>query len=295
MNADSVTQLPNSSGHACLSFDFDGPSLWMMRKMTTAAPISRGEFGAVAVPRILKLLADRSLPATFFIPGHTIETYPDTCRRIVDAGCEVGLHGYAHEMNALQSEDEERAAMSRSVELVESLTGSRPVGYRAPAGDLTNQTIELLLEHDILYDSSLMGDDYRPYYVRVGDELPPDRPANWGPESELIELPWSWSNDDYPYLEFVAFRRAGIMPGLARPQDMFSNWLGDVQWMVRELTGGVATFVFHPQVIGRGHRLLALEEFVDQVSELGVQFATMADIAGAVAAGAEFAVEKVGN
>jgi len=65
----------NPRGHVCLSFDFDGPSLWIMRQMTTAAPVSRGEFGAVAVPRILKLLATRSMPATFFIPGHTIETY----------------------------------------------------------------------------------------------------------------------------------------------------------------------------------------------------------------------------
>lgn len=259
--------------------------------MTTAAPISRGEFGAVAVPRILKLLADRELPATFFVPGHTIETYPDVCRMVVDAGCEVGIHGYAHEMNALQSRDEESTAMQRSIELVEALIGSRPVGYRAPAGDLTNQTIELLLENELVYDSSLMGHDHRPYRVRVGDEFPTDEPARWGPESELIELPWSWTNDDYPYLEFVAFRRS-IMPGLAQPEDMFSNWLGDVRWMTRELSGGVVTFVFHPQVIGRGHRLLALEAFLDEVSDLGVQFNTMADIAHAVSAGAEFAVDR---
>ncbi len=264
----------------------------MMRKMTTAAPISRGEFGAVAVPRILKLLAARSIPATFFIPGHTIETYPDLCRMVVDAGCEVGLHGYAHEMNALQSEAEERAAMTRSVELVSALIGHHPIGYRAPAGDLTGQTIELLLEHEVTYDSSLMGHDYRPYRVRVGDDFPPDGPAAWGVESELIEIPWSWTNDDYPYLEFVAFRKGGIMPGLVKPEDMFANWFGDVQWMTRELLGGVATFVFHPQVIGRGHRLLALEHFLDQVAYLGVQFDTMADIAAAVAAGTEFAIEK---
>ncbi|MBT5757945.1 MAG: polysaccharide deacetylase [Acidimicrobiaceae bacterium] len=283
---------PNTAGHACLSFDFDGPSLWMMRKMTTAAPISRGEFGAVAVPRILRLLAERSLPATFFIPGHTIETYPDVCRMVVDAGCEVGLHGYAHEMNALQSAADERAAMARSIELVENLTGTYPVGYRAPAGDLTNQTIELLLENGIVYDTSLMGHDHRPYRVRVGDEFPDNSPAEWGPESALIELPWSWTNDDYPYLEFVAFRKAGIMPGLVRPEDMFSNWFGDVEWMVRELDGGLITFVFHPQVIGRGHRLLALEHFLDGVVDLGVQFDTMADIAAAVDAGVAFAIEK---
>lgn len=282
---------PNPKGHVCLSFDFDGPSLWMMRKMTTAAPVSRGEFGAVAVPRILKLLAQRSIPSTFFIPGHTIETYPDVCKMVVDAGCEVGLHGYAHEMNALQSLDEERDAMGRSLELIESLIGQRPVGYRAPAGDLTNQTIELLLEFGISYDSSLMGHDYQPYQVRVGDELPDDQPAAWGAESDLVELPWSWTNDDYPYLEFVAFRRM-IMPGLARPEDMFSNWLGDVDWMVRDVTSGVLTFVFHPQVIGRGHRLLALERFLDEVADRGVQFNSMADVAHAVAGGAELGLDK---
>ena len=181
--------------------------------------------------------------------------------------------------------------MGRSIELIERLTGSRPTGYRAPAGDLTNQTIELLIEHDVTYDSSLMGHDYRPYRVRVGDELPPDEPAKWGSESALIELPWSWTNDDYPYLEFVAFRQM-IMPGLARPEDMFANWLGDVKWMVRELVGGVLTLVFHPQVIGRGHRLLALEDFIDQVLDLGVHFAAMTDIAAAVASGTEFAVTR---
>ncbi|MEM7093843.1 MAG: polysaccharide deacetylase [Actinomycetota bacterium] len=280
----------HAAGHVCLSFDFDGPSLWMMRKMMTAAPVSRGEFGAVAVPRILRLLGQRDLPATFFIPGHTIETYPDVCRMVVDAGCEVGIHGYAHEMNALQSEEEERAAMSRSVELVESLTGAPPAGYRAPAGDLTNQTIELLLEHGLTYDSSLMGHDVAPYRVRVGDALPDDAPAQWGPESDLIELPWSWTNDDYPYLEFVAFRRM-IMPGLARPDDMFDNWFGDVEWMEREVEGGVLTFVFHPQVIGRGHRLLALERFLDRVAELGLVVDAMADVADAVSRDVAFGIE----
>lgn len=262
----------------------------MMRRMTTAAPVSRGEFGAVAVPRLLRLMAQRSIPATFFVPGHTIETYPDVCQMIVEAGCEVGLHGYAHEMNALQSLEEERDAMGRSVELVEGLTGVRPLGYRAPAGDLTNQTIELLLEFGLVYDSSLMGHDVAPYRVRVGDSLPDDQPAGWGPESKLIELPWSWTNDDYPYLEFVAFRRM-IMPGLARPEDMFANWLGDVEWMMRDVRGGITTFVFHPQVIGRGHRLLALERFLDSVAALGVEFDAMADVALAVDAGVEFGVE----
>lgn len=277
-------------GHLCLTFDFDGPSLWMMRKMTTPAAASRGEFGAVAVPRILRLLEKRGISATFFIPGHTIETYPDVCRQVVGTGCEVGLHGYAHELNALQSEDDERAAMARSFELITDLTGTAPVGYRAPAGDLTAQTIDLLLEFGVTYDSSLMGHDYRPYRVRTGDRLPSDAPAEWGTESDLIELPWSWTNDDYPYLEFVAFRRM-IMPGLARPEDMFANFLGDVAWMVDHVDSGVLNNVFHPQAIGRGHRLRAFETYLDEVADLGVTCHRMDEIADAVNAGVAFGIE----
>jgi peptidoglycan/xylan/chitin deacetylase (PgdA/CDA1 family) len=285
--SDTTIEQPNPAGHVCLSFDFDGPSLWVMRKMTSATPVSRGEFGAVAVPRILDLLARRGIPSTFFIPGHTIETYPDVCAMVADHGCEIGIHGYAHEMNGLQSLDDERAAMARSIELVTNLTGRQPTGYRAPAGDLTNQTIELLLEHGLVYDSSLMGHDYEPYRVRVDDQLPEDGPARWGPTTDLIELPWSWTNDDYPYLEFVAFRRM-IMPGLARPDDMFDNFLGDATWMNREIHAGVLTYVFHPQVIGRGHRLLALERFLDRLADLGVSFNTMAEVAAAVSSGQIF-------
>lgn len=282
---------PTSAGHICLTFDFDGPSLWIMRRMTTATAVSRGEFGAVAVPRILKLLAERDIPSTFFIPGHTIETYPDVCRMVVDHGCEVALHGYCHELNESQTEAEERAALTRSIELVTALTGTAPRGYRSPAGNLTNQTIELLVEHGLHYDSSLMGHDYRPYRVRVGDELPDDEPPTWGPETELIELPWSWTNDDYPYLEFVAFRRM-ILPGLAKPDDMFDNFLGDATWMVRDIEAGVLSYVFHPQVIGRGHRLLALERFVDGLADLGLSFNTQAEVAEGVAGGVSFGLPR---
>ena len=281
---------PNEAGHVCLTFDFDGPSLWMQRRMTTPTPVSRGEFGAVAVPRLLKLLARRSLPATFFVPGHTIETYPDVCRRIADAGCEIALHGYAHELNAVVDIDRERWAFDRSTALIEALTGAAPVGYRAPSGDLTDQTVRLLVERGILYDSSLMGHDYRPYRLRRGDELPDDGPAQWGDETPVIELPFSWTLDDYVYLEFVTFRRM-MMPGLRRPEDMFANFTGDVRWMVREVRHGVCTVVFHPQVIGRGHRLLALETWLDEITALGVHFARMDDMARAVAAGRAFGIE----
>ena len=283
--------VPNERGHVCLSFDFDGPSLWMQRRMTSPTPVSRGEFGAVAVPRILRLLARRGLPATFFIPGHTIETYPDVCRQVVDAGHEVALHGYAHELNPTLSPDKERWVMSRSIELVERLTGAAPAGYRAPSGDLTEQTIAALLEFGVRYDSSLMGHDYQPYWLRRGDRFPDDGPAQWGDTTDVVELPFSWTLDDYVHLEFVTFRKM-LMPGLQRPQTMFANFTDDVRWMARDVQHGVCNVVFHPQVIGRGARLLALEAWLDEIAALGVGFARMHQVADSFRAGQVFGVEE---
>ena len=135
-----------------------------------------------------------------------------------------------------------------------------------------------------------MGHDYQPYPVRRGDRFPADGPAQWGAATALVELPWSWTTDDYVYLEFVAFRRS-IMPGLRRPAEMFDNFTGDVRWMTANVGHGVHTFVFHPQVIGRGHRLLAFEAWLDEIADLGLTFARLGDVAAAHVAGRRFGLE----
>ncbi|MBO0838618.1 MAG: polysaccharide deacetylase family protein, partial [Actinobacteria bacterium] len=81
----------------CLTFDFDAVSAWVYRGLTTPTQLSRGEFGVVGARRILDLLERHGVKATWFIPGHTIETYPGACREVVEAGHEVGHHGYLHE------------------------------------------------------------------------------------------------------------------------------------------------------------------------------------------------------
>jgi len=81
----------------CLTFDFDAISPWIYRGMSTPTPISRGEFGIIGAQRLLDLLAKHDITATWFVPGHTIETYPDICTRIHAAGHEIGHHGYLHE------------------------------------------------------------------------------------------------------------------------------------------------------------------------------------------------------
>ena len=84
---------------------------------------------------------------------------------------------------------------------------------------------------------------YRPYRVRRASSFPQNGPAQWGAETDLIELPWSWTPDDYVYLEFAVFRRV-LMPGLRSPTEIFENFTGDVTWMTREVAVGVCTVVF---------------------------------------------------
>jgi peptidoglycan-N-acetylglucosamine deacetylase len=267
-----------SRGTICLTFDFDAVSLWMVREMTTPTPVSRGEFGAVAVPRILNLLAERDLKSTWFIPGHTIETYPEVCREIVEAGHEAALHGYAHENVAVLDEKTEREVFRRSHELVGNLAGSAPKGFRAPSWDLSSHTIDIMLELALTYDSSLMSHDYAVFYCRRGDEIPPDGPMKFGESTNLVELPISWTLDDYPHFEYL--RMPGLlMPGLRSPETVFKSWTDDVSYMLRDFEDGVLTITFHPQVIGRGHRLLGLERWLDELREMDLTFERMDSVA----------------
>ena len=71
----------------CLSFDWDGVSVWMAGGATDARSLSRGEFGPrVGIPRLLELCRRLEVRATFFTPGHTADTYPETAEQIAAAG-----------------------------------------------------------------------------------------------------------------------------------------------------------------------------------------------------------------
>ena len=103
--------------HCGLTFDFDAMSVWLgSYKSRNPSMISRGEFGAIAVPRILDLLKKHDLQATFCVPGHTALAYPDIVRRIDAEGHEIAHHGWVHENPADFSEAEERANLDRGLD-----------------------------------------------------------------------------------------------------------------------------------------------------------------------------------
>lgn len=263
----------------CLTFDFDALSGWIARGMTTPGPISRGEFGPrVGVHRIIELLGRHAIPTSWYIPGHTIETYPEACRRVADAGHEIGHHGWTHRPPATLSREEEEDELVRANEAIRKLSGRYARGYRSPSWDLSPHSVDLLLAHGFVYDSSMMGDDYTPYRVRQGDKITLEAPAVFGAETPLIEMPISWALDDYPHFEFVR-TPTSVLPGNRNARSVLENWLDDFRYLHERLDWGVITYTFHPFVIGRGHRMLALERLVETLAETGAVFMTVEDAA----------------
>ena len=262
----------------CLTFDFDTQSGFIARGMTTPTPLSRGEFGLVGARRILELLEQRALRATWFIPGFTIESHPQACEAVVRGGHEVAHHSWAHVPPAQQSRAEEEADLVRANDAIARLIGRKARGYRSPSWDLSEHTIDLLLAHGFLYDSSLMGADYWPYRARRGDRAELGEPFRFGEETELIEMPISWSLDDYPHFEFVR-TPTSVLAGLQPARDVMESWLDEFDYMRRTVDWGVLTYTMHPFVIGRGHRMLALERLVQALAERGAVFLTMEEAA----------------
>jgi peptidoglycan/xylan/chitin deacetylase (PgdA/CDA1 family) len=258
----------------CLTFDFDTQVGFISRGMTTPTPLSRGEFGAMASRRILAFLKSRNLRTTWFIPGFTIESWPHECETVVAGGHEVAHHSWAHIPPATQSRDEEEADLVRANDAIASLSGKKARGYRSPSWDLSEHTIDLLLQHGFRYDSSLMGSDYAPYHARRGDVGRLGEPFHFGEETALIEMPISWSLDDFPHFEFLR-TPSSIMPGLQSARAVMQNWLDEFIYMKRTVDWGVLTYTMHPYVIGRGYRMLALEDMVDRLHNEGAVFMTM--------------------
>ena len=262
----------------CLTFDFDTMSGFIARGLTTPTALSRGEFGARAAPRILAFLQSRGIPSTWFTPGFTIETCPGECEAVVKAGHEVAHHSWAHVPPVEQSREQEEADMERANEAILRLTGRKARGYRSPSWDLSENTIDLLLAHGFLYDSSLMGADYWPYRARRGDRAELGKPYHRGEETGLIEMPISWSLDDHPHFEFLRTPTT-VLPGLQSARVVMGNWLDEFRYMQQSVEWGVLTYTMHPYVIGRGYRMLALEGLVKDLSTAGAVFMTMEEAA----------------
>ena len=251
--------------------------------------ISRGLFsGEVGLPRLVELFRRFGIKTTWFIPGHSIETFPWGTERVVEAGHEIGIHGYSHENPIAMTPEQEEAVLDKCIDLIKKVSGRSPTGYVAPWWEFSAVTNELLLKKGIKYDHSLMNNDFHPFYVRVGDSWTPidysKHPDHWmkplvrGVETDLIDIPGSWYLDDLPPMMFI--KSAPNSHGFVNPRHLEEIWRDQFDWVYREVDYAVFTFTIHPDVSGRPQVLLMLERLFNYISShSGVRFTTFDEIA----------------
>ncbi len=248
-----------------LSFDFDAETNALRDKIISPGIFSQGEYSArVAVPRILTLLDQYRIPASFFVPAVSAILHEEEIKAILaKERHEIGMHGWIHERNSLLSEEEERELMQKSYHTLKKMTGKAPVGIRTPSWDFSLSTLKIIRELGLLYDSSLMADD-RPYEILED-----------GQPTGVIELPVEWLLDDYPYFGFD--RYASIRPHIA-PLDVFSIWAAEFDKAFQE--GTLLILTMHPKITGHRSRISMLEKLIQHMlSYEKVWFATHEDIA----------------
>ena len=251
--------------------------------------ISRGLFaGEIGSPRLLDLFTKYDMKTTWFIPGHSIETFPEQMKMVVDAGHEVGTHGYSHENPVAMTPQQERDVLEKCIGLVEDLTGKTPVGNVAPWWEPSSTTNELLLEYGYKYDHSLQHNDFTPYYARTGDQWTKVdysksaeewmKPLVRGEEIDLVKIAANWYLDDLPPMMFI--KGSPNSHGFVNPRDIEDLWRDQFDWVYREMDYAVYGLTIHPDVSGRPQNLLMLERLIGHINaHEGVRWATFEEIA----------------
>jgi len=247
-----------------LSFDSDHDTIPLRDAVTSPGPLSQGEYGSrVAVPRIEALLARHGIRASFFVPAVVALLYPDEQRRLADAGHEIGIHGWIHERNSLLPPAAERELQLRAADVLEKVTGCRPVGIRTPSWDFSPHTLAISREMGLLYDSSLMADD-DPY------ELLED-----GEPTGMVELPVEWIKDDAVYYNMNRF---GALRPYTPPSAVLEIFRAEFDGAYADR--GLFLLTMHPHHSGHRSRLAVLAALIDHIrAHDGVWFGTHAEVA----------------
>jgi len=255
---------------ATLTFDVDAETPILARGRGYAEHLSTMSHQAygprVGVPRILDLLDELAVPATFFVPGWVAEQRPGLAATIVERGHEVAHHSYSHRPPAAMTAAEQRADFERGM-AVFAAQGIEISGHRAAGWESTWDTPALVAEHGLSYDSSLMADD-RPYLLETG-------------AGRIAELPVHWSLDDWEQYAFLPAPEIGSV--ITSPVRVLELWRAELDAMRRYRC--LFNLCLHPFLSGRPGRLAAVRSLIEFGLGLGdVRFARCRDVAAAALA-----------
>jgi peptidoglycan/xylan/chitin deacetylase (PgdA/CDA1 family) len=247
-----------------LSFDADHETIPLRDSDESPMRISQGQYGnRQGVPRIRALLEREQIPATFFYPAVSALLHPDEVRGVAAEGHEIGIHSWIHERNTVLPFMAERELSYRAADVLERLSGRAPVGMRTASWDFSPNTLQIIVEMGLLYDSSLMADD-EPY------ELLAD-----GNPTGVVELPPEWIRDDAVY--FNMHRFSGLRP-YTPPSAVEEIFKAEFDGAYAE--GGMFLLTMHPHVIGHRSRMPLLERLIKYAKARGnVWFATHEQVA----------------
>lgn len=261
---------PNGAQCACcISFDMDADSLIHVARpedsYTRLYPISMGRYGpTVAVPRILEAYSRLNIKQSFFIPGWCLEHYPETVEQILKGGHEVGHHGWIHE-DPVVTQGHQREWIEKALDAHHRICGTAPRGYRAPVYNVTQEVVDLLIEHKFMYDSSLMADDI-PYLMQTG-------------AGELLEVPVHWGTDDWP--PFAHYDEIGYMMPVRGPSAGLAGFWEEFEAQYE--AGGFFMLIVHPFLTGRLARWRLVEKWLEEtIANRNVWFAPLEEIAAHV-------------
>ncbi|MBP0464949.1 polysaccharide deacetylase [Roseomonas sp. PWR1] len=247
-----------------LSFDADHETIPLRDSDESPMRISQGQYGArQGVPRIRALLARHGVKASFFYPAVSALLHPDEVRAVVDEGHEIGIHSWIHEANTQLPPGVERELTFRAADTLEKIGGRRPVGIRTASWDFSVDTMSIIQELGLLYDSSLMSDDDA-YELEVQ-----------GKPTGIVELPPEWIRDDAVYFNMLRF--SGLRP-YTPPSAVEEIFRAEFDGAYAE--GGLFLLTMHPHVIGHRSRIALLDRLVAYMKgQPGVWFGTHEEVA----------------
>lgn len=235
-----------------LTFDLDCETMWTARDPDAhKRPIlmSQGAYGWTrGVWRVMDVLRRHDITSTFFVPGLVVEAHPEVIDALLQDGHEIAHHSHTHRWIVNLSPEEEREEMELAQQAILKATGAAPKGWRSPAAEITEVTLDLIKDYGFAYSSNFFNDD-APYWLRVRGE-----------QINCVELPFRYINTDSPYFQF-----AKILPGrtITSPPQVLETWRWEFDTLYAE--NRMMVLACHPEFIGQPSGAILLDRFIQHV------------------------------